>query len=465
MAPLEGQPLFAGFFRFRLPQLLGGVWSWLGHYSREGPAEEWLRPEFRSQSMIAIDNYDNYMVPSLDPNPRFSLRFGPPKPLPSKTKTMKKSRITLRLNLLSFAAIIGIALTCSSLRAASLVATAAEADACSPLYQSCADGSSPFTGHAVFLPGLDPNVPPSGAVCPDDAFKFVFSPAGSFIEDPITSTATLTGHIESTIHPGYGFDVSVTFTGLTTPADPNFASLCMGSPFQELDPSCYVPTGSVDPSTWRYYSGFTGQLVGTGNYAGAVLSVTPFMHCFQVGSGASGKNTNLGASGWFEWQIISQPTDPQYTLHSSSDNGVSGDFNLTISVPKPEPPPTPTPCGGTQVPDYWMAHSEAWCCPTIVLGGKTYTKADAIGMIGKYSNDDATYRLAAQLIAAKLNLSCANANSSCVNSAIARADVFLGKYPVGCHLVDSKRAWTKFLGTFNTLVAYNQGSLCAPACK
>ena len=149
-----------------------------------------------------------------------------------------------------------------------------------------------------------------------------------FIEDPNTGTATLTGHLESTLHPGYGFDVNLTFTGRTT--DPSAG----GGPHLELDPGCYVSGGgSVNPSTWHFYTNFSGTLAGTGNYAGAALQVTPFMHFFQVGpdagSGASGKNVNPGASGWFTWTVLQQPNGPQFHLRSSSElNNRSGDLNF-----------------------------------------------------------------------------------------------------------------------------------------
>ena len=67
-----------------------------------------------------------------------------------------------------------------------------------------------------------------------------------------------------------------------------------------------------------------------------------------------------------------------------------------------------------------MDHLEAWCVSQITLECNTYTKAHAIAIMKKSSRTDETYRLATQLIAAKLNAGCAHTDSSCVASTIAR---------------------------------------------
>jgi hypothetical protein len=101
----------------------------------------------------------------------------------------------------------------------------------------------------------------------------------------------------------------------------------------------------------------------------------------------------------------------------------------------------------------------------ITIGCKTYTKAQALTIVNALSSSDMTYALAAQLGAAKLNVSCCKASSTCVASAISSADKFLCTYPVGCKLSASSTSWKNFLTTYNTLVSYNQGKLCAPACN
>jgi len=102
---------------------------------------------------------------------------------------------------------------------------------------------------------------------------------------------------------------------------------------------------------------------------------------------------------------------------------------------------------------------------TIQLGCVVYTKAQAIAIMQQSTSGDMTYPLAAQLIAAKLNVNCVGSNSSCVASAISSADAWLCQHPVGSNVSSKSSAWTQITPTYNTLVSYNQGQLCAPKCK
>ncbi len=143
-------------------------------------------------------------------------------------------------------------------------------------------------GQAFWLPGIGTD--------------FVFTPSpGSFVANN-DGTATLTGTLHSKANPANGFTVTVTFNGYTTTAP-------AGSPKEELFASAYVQNGGpIDPSTWIYYTSFTGTLTGTGNYAGAVIQLVNTGPAFQVGKGANGKNGNFGGSGWYNWTVTSQPT-------------------------------------------------------------------------------------------------------------------------------------------------------------
>jgi hypothetical protein len=78
------------------------------------------------------------------------------------------------------------------------------------------------------------------------------------------------------------------------------------------------------------------------------------------------------------------------------------------------------------------------------------------------TSTDMTYPLAAQLIAAKLNVNCAQANSSCVASAITAADNWFCTHPVGSKVTAKSSAWKQITSAYNTLVNYNEGKLCAP---
>ena len=161
-------------------------------------------------------------------------------------------------------------------------------------------------GHAFWLPGIGTD--------------FVFTPSpGSFTVNN-DGTATLTGTLHSKSNPANGFTVTVSFSGYTTtPPD--------GSPKKELFDSAYVQNGGpIDPSTWVYYTSFTGTLTGTGSYAGALIQLEKTGPAFQIGQGANGKNGNFGGSGWFNWTVASQPTSG-----GSLQTTGQGDINVDLA--------------------------------------------------------------------------------------------------------------------------------------
>jgi hypothetical protein len=98
----------------------------------------------------------------------------------------------------------------------------------------------------------------------------------------------------------------------------------------------------------------------------------------------------------------------------------------------------------------------------ITLGCQSYTKSQAIATMTNSTSKDMTYRLGAQLAAAKLNTSCAATDSSCVASAIAAADAWLCSHPIGTNVAANSAAWKQITPTYNSLVDYNTGKLCAP---
>ncbi len=160
-------------------------------------------------------------------------------------------------------------------------------------------------GQSFYLPGI--------------AIDFVFVPNPASFVTAADGTAHLTGTLRSLSNPNNGFTVDVHFSGYTTVAGP-------GSPKEELVSSAYVQNGGpIDPSTWFYYASFTGTLTGTGNYAGAVISIANTGPAFQVGVGANGKNGNLGASGWYLWNVITQP--------ASGNLQATGQGDINIDLP------------------------------------------------------------------------------------------------------------------------------------
>jgi hypothetical protein len=114
---------------------------------------------------------------------------------------------------------------------------------------------------------------------------------------------------------------------------------------------------------------------------------------------------------------------------------------------------------------FWGSRPDAWCVQTIQVGCQIYTQAQAIAIIQNSTSGDKTYSLAAQVIAAKLNINCGGADSSCVASAISSADAWLCQHPVGSNVDSNSPEWKQINPVYNTLVDYNEGKLCAPKCR
>ena len=153
---------------------------------------------------------------------------------------------------------------------------------------------------ALYMCTEDHDCSPS-VLTPEPGVDFDFTPEGSWVEND-DGTARLIATAVDRSDPNKTFDVDVTFFGrtTTTPA---------GSPKKELVNAAYVDGGGpINPDTWRYYTSASGTLTGGGLYDGAVIQLTRTGPAWQVGYGANNKNTNPGASGWFQCDIVSQPT-------------------------------------------------------------------------------------------------------------------------------------------------------------
>lgn len=161
-------------------------------------------------------------------------------------------------------------------------------------------------GHAAWIPGI--------------AADLVFSKdaPGKFIENA-DGTATFTGTLVRASDPKQSFTLNVTFTGAQTTAP--------GEIKKELDAKAYNE-GKADIASWYFYTGFQGTLTGTGSYAGSQIKVTRIGPAFQVGTGANGKNVHFGASGWFSFDIVSQPTNTAYKFYKGGEHG---DFNIDLN--------------------------------------------------------------------------------------------------------------------------------------
>lgn len=111
--------------------------------------------------------------------------------------------------------------------------------------------------------------------------------------------------------------------------------------------------------------------------------------------------------------------------------------NTPTNTPEPTATNTPVPTattppgsGCTRTQGYWKNHPANWPVEEITIGGVTYTKAEAIEILKTAPRGDATYILAHQLIAAKLNI-LNGADDSAVADTIIAADAWLVAFPLG----------------------------------
>jgi hypothetical protein len=116
---------------------------------------------------------------------------------------------------------------------------------------------------------------------------------------------------------------------------------------------------------------------------------------------------------------------------------------------------------GTGTPGFWKNHPEAWPVDSIVIGGVTYTKAQAIALMGRPDAGDKTFTMFRHLVAAKLNVLVGN-ESSCIDATIISADAWMALHPPGSHVGGGSAAWAVGAPLATTLDNYNNGLMCAP---
>jgi hypothetical protein len=114
---------------------------------------------------------------------------------------------------------------------------------------------------------------------------------------------------------------------------------------------------------------------------------------------------------------------------------------------------------GTGTRGYWLNHEENWPLASMILGNRSYSMAECLAILKRPTKGDVTYSMAAQQIAAKLNLA-RGTESSCIASTVAAADAWLTTYPIGSK--PNNAAWTVGDPIHDTLDDYNNGRLCAP---
>ena len=89
---------------------------------------------------------------------------------------------------------------------------------------------------------------------------------------------------------------------------------------------------------------------------------------------------------------------------------------------------------------YWKNHPEAWPVSTLTVGDQTYDQNELLDMLKNAKAKDATYMLAAQLIAAKLNVAN-GVDSTSISETIDDADAFLIEHPIGSNPRGADRSY------------------------
>lgn len=164
---------------------------------------------------------------------------------------------------------------------------------------------------------------------------FVHAGGSQFVELP-DGTARLTGRIFSDSSIYSAFLVDLTFTGRLDPGGLGYPPV--GAPDQELLATAYVPTGSIDPGAFAYYTAASGTLTGVRNLDGAILALTATTFT-QLGTGANNRNGNAGLQATFAVAVVQQP--PGQALVPTGPAQLTLDFLPPTAEHATHPQPDP----------------------------------------------------------------------------------------------------------------------------
>jgi hypothetical protein len=168
------------------------------------------------------------------------------------------------------------------------------------------------------------------------AFAFIPNTWGTYTISPSTKTARITGRVAQcltddclTLDNTALLDFDFTFTGFHA-----FPNATIQSPKLELNSSAYELTGPVNSSvqlSWRYFSGVYGTLIGVAgtNLSGLYITASKFGPDWQWGTGANGKNLQLGAAVSAGFTVESQPTGINTTIPTNQTDDYF-DFDFTL---------------------------------------------------------------------------------------------------------------------------------------
>jgi hypothetical protein len=164
---------------------------------------------------------------------------------------------------------------------------------------------------------------------------------------------------------------------------------------------------------------------------------------------------NVSATLDFSNSAVSSYTGPPGTTTYSG----SSLYPNTLPISQ-LPPPNQCPAGQGS----WKNNLDAWPVSSLVLGGQTYTKPELVSLLNSSGSGDASAILAAQLIAAKLNIAHYS-NPAPIAATVTAADGLLqgysGKLPY--NIKPSTPAGKAMTAAASTLDNYNQAVL-TPGC-
>lgn len=240
--------------------------------------------------------------------------------------------------------------------------------------------------------------------------------------------------------------------------------------FGYVAPAC---TGAIGNRVWFDANNNGIQDPGEGNWAGAVVTLTPGG---SVATDSNGEYLFSGlCAGQYQVCVATPPGSQASPANQGADDamdsdGVTGVNGVCATVNLPsnstdltndfgfhQPPSTV----GTGTPGYWKNHPEAWPVESLVVGGVTYSKSEALALMEGGNDRDKSYTMFRHLVATRLNL-LIGTEAGCIAGTVGLADAWLTSYPVGSNVKGSSLAWKNGEPLSVQLDRYNNGMLCAP---
>ena len=258
---------------------------------------------------------------------------------------------------------------------------------------------------------------------------------------------------------------------LTVTSAPVFTTFVAGGAAEFTSSGNLTITASIDSA--GNLSGGTFTLSGTvtnsinsTTYSGVLLTGTVVDYGMSDIAGPGGTDLSdfkLQPTGGQMLSLFG--TGPAGAIISLEGSTYAGNFAAPFGAtrakgdlgPIPTVPPTSCNTITTATIGYWKNHPTAWPVTSLVLGGVTFSQADAISILKRSPRGDKSIIMAQQLIAAKLNVA-AGACHDCVDATITAADAWLTSHG---GVASGVTSWDNGEELHETLEDYNEGELCA----